>query len=206
MEECIFCESLERIILRKNDYFVWMANLNQSKKGLALMLVPIRHVEKFSDLTKEEKESLYDEVEVFFRNNHEKQPILRLNQGINAGQSIPHLHFLFFLNGADEGGISKVFDTIPLDYEYSLCGGSVQGGYSSSVDIWKVSIQEVSVIFNVFSLCLSPFRAGNLVIKFRSDQLVAYVLKRKDDNDPYRRKDVIEVVEEQIGEMKNLFI
>jgi len=91
---CPFCDDLEKqeTLVHKTKYSQVAINLHSLKKG-HLMVMPLRHVEKYNDLTQEEAKDMFDLVEIFseiIKKTYGDYPIITINP-IN-GRSLPHLH------------------------------------------------------------------------------------------------------------------
>ena len=92
--KCPFCNGLEEqgTLIHKTKYSQVAINLHSLKKG-HLMIMPLRHVEKYNDLTQEEAKDIFDLVEIFsekIKKTYGDYPIVTINP-IN-GRSLPHVH------------------------------------------------------------------------------------------------------------------
>jgi diadenosine tetraphosphate (Ap4A) HIT family hydrolase len=91
---CPFCDDLkeQETLIHKTKYSQVAINLHSLKKG-HLMVMPLRHVEKYNDLTQEEAKDIFDLIEFFseiIKKTYGDYPIITINP-IN-GRSLPHLH------------------------------------------------------------------------------------------------------------------
>lgn len=91
---CPFCNDLkeQETLIHKTKYSQVAINLHSLKKG-HLMVMPLRHVEKYNDLTQEEAKDIFDLIEFFseiIKKTYGDYPIITINP-IN-GRSLPHLH------------------------------------------------------------------------------------------------------------------
>ncbi len=91
---CPFCKDLEKqgTLIYKGKFAIVAINLHSLKKG-HLMILPIRHVEKYNELTKEESKEMFDYVEFFsdvLKKCYGDFPIITINP--IDGRSLPHVH------------------------------------------------------------------------------------------------------------------
>jgi ATP adenylyltransferase len=91
---CPFCNGLEKqgTLIHKTKYSQVAINLHSLKKG-HLMIMPLRHVEKYNDLTNEESKDMFDLIEQFskiIKKAYGEYPIVTINP--IHGRSLPHVH------------------------------------------------------------------------------------------------------------------
>ena len=112
MDDCVYCSSLEiksRIIF-KNDLVLAFPTNIPIVPGHTL-ICPVRHVQKFEELTKEEKEA------IFGLTTKIKTALKKLfgakgfhhawNENASAGQSIPHFHLHIVPRKQGDDGITE---------------------------------------------------------------------------------------------------
>lgn len=112
---CPFCEGLgeQGTLVHKTKYSQVAINLHSLKKG-HLMVMPLRHVEKYNDLTQEEAKDMFDLVEIFseiIKKTYGDYPIITINP-IN-GRSLPHLHIHLVPTKINTRGYISVTDKVP---------------------------------------------------------------------------------------------
>ena len=101
MEDCVFCEKLGKkeyvpVIIDYNHFEIIYDGYPVTE-GHAL-IIPKRHVEKVTELSIGEWLELRDvisELSAFYAKKGIKDYNIGLNCGINAGQTVPHLHIHF---------------------------------------------------------------------------------------------------------------
>lgn len=123
VEGCVFCDMPDTSYVLENDYFYGVFDKYPVTEG-HLLMIPKRHVETLFELTEEEKAALFEIIasgktllEARFA------PVgfnFGVNQGIAAGQTIPHLHLHIIPRYAGdmadpEGGVRGV---IPEKQKY----------------------------------------------------------------------------------------
>ena len=90
---CIFCEIEDYVLENKSAYAIY--DKYPVGKG-HLLFIPKRHVSNFFDITKEEREDIFDLVEKGKKLLDEKYKPDGYNVGINcgqvAGQTVMHVH------------------------------------------------------------------------------------------------------------------
>jgi diadenosine tetraphosphate (Ap4A) HIT family hydrolase len=92
---CAFCTMPDERILGENREAVWVLDDYPVSPGHSLV-APKRHVESFFEVTPSEREailSLVERAREHVRRNHAPAGFnIGINEGLAAGQSIPHLH------------------------------------------------------------------------------------------------------------------
>jgi len=96
---CILCElskeTEDSLMICKSDFLVVSVNLYPYNSG-HLMIFPIRHIEKYNELNKEEYYHLFELTKFFIEalNNIYKPSgfNIGMNLGENSGASIKHIH------------------------------------------------------------------------------------------------------------------
>lgn len=92
---CVFCEMPVSAYVMENEHFYGLFDKYPVTQG-HLLIIPKRHAETLFELTEDERNSLFEMIE-------EGKTILEkkfnpagfnfgVNQGLTAGQTIPHLH------------------------------------------------------------------------------------------------------------------
>ena len=95
---CPLCNKLENqnTLLHKGKFSYVAINLHALKKG-HLMILPIRHIEKFNELTKEEAKEMFDFVEQFSEIIHKaynEYPIITINPINGRSEAHVHIHLI----------------------------------------------------------------------------------------------------------------
>ncbi len=113
---CIFCELSEGPQEIENKFFYGKFDSYPVSPG-HLLIIPKRHVETMFDLTEEERTALCNLVaegkEMLEDKYHPDGFNFGVNQGVAAGQTIPHLHLHIIPRytgdmAAPEGGVRGV--------------------------------------------------------------------------------------------------
>ena len=100
-ENCIFCSIIEgkqpAYVLEESEMFLVILDIFPLRPGHTLIIAK-RHVKFIEDLTKNEREALIDLINKFsgkIKNSglNVKATQIILNNGKEANQTIPHLHF-----------------------------------------------------------------------------------------------------------------
>lgn len=114
MTECVYCslpEIKERAIFRGE--LAWAFPTNIPIVPGHVLVCPVRHVERFSDLTPEEKNAIFDLAENLkkaLRELFRAEGFHQVwNEGKIAGQSVPHFHLHIVPRKEGDAGI--------VDYE-----------------------------------------------------------------------------------------
>jgi len=93
--KCPFCEPDERNVLYEDSLIKILIDSYPANRG-HLLVVPRRHVERWEDLTEEEKISLIRGMELAMKALRKALNPDAFNVGMNlgreAGQTVPHLH------------------------------------------------------------------------------------------------------------------
>jgi diadenosine tetraphosphate (Ap4A) HIT family hydrolase len=133
-EPCDFCTIPSARIKGENKHAVWMLDDNPVSPGHSLILLK-RHVESFFAATPIEREamlSLVDRAREHVERNHSPSGYnIGINEGVAAGQSIPHLHVHLIPRFAGDrqdprGGVRWVIPE-KADYWSSQSQGPSQG-------------------------------------------------------------------------------
>lgn len=119
--KCSLCTEVKRdgTTLFNGKYACVVINLHSLKKG-HLMILPIRHVEKYNELTHEESKEMFELIERFSSIIHKAFgdfPIVTINPINNRSESHIHLHLIPTKNYTREY-VSKV-DNVPERVELS---------------------------------------------------------------------------------------
>ena len=113
--KCPFCNGLkeqETLIYETKHSYVAI-NLHSLKKG-HLMIMPIRHVDKYNDLTLEEAKDMFDLIELFseiIKKAYGDYPIVTINP--IHGRSLPHLHIHLIPTKTNTRGYISFTDKVP---------------------------------------------------------------------------------------------
>jgi diadenosine tetraphosphate (Ap4A) HIT family hydrolase len=123
---CPFCNlNLKNRIILQNETFQVVYDLYPVAPGHTL-LIPKRHISSFFELTNKELEDFYSLIKIAHSRISKEYSTdgfnIGINNGIAAGQTIPHLHIHLIPRfiGDDqhpEGGIRKI---IPNMVEYPI--------------------------------------------------------------------------------------
>lgn len=116
MEECELCNAINekyRLIKRTKNCFciVTKAPLKEGH----IMILPIRHVETFSDLTPEEAKEIFvlmDEIGNIIKSKFGEDIITHINKGKHSTQNHIHIHIV-----PSKGGLRELvsnLENIPL--------------------------------------------------------------------------------------------
>jgi ATP adenylyltransferase len=112
---CPFCNGLEKqgTLIHKTKYSQVAINLHSLKKG-HLMIMPLRHVEKYNDLTNEESKDMFDLIEQFskiIKKAYGEYPIVTINP--IHGRSLPHVHIHLIPTKVNTRTYISVRDKVP---------------------------------------------------------------------------------------------
>ncbi len=110
MPDCVYCTSpeiRERAIVRET--LVWAFPTNIPIVPGHVLVAPVRHMEKFIDLTRKERDAFFDLAmrlrptlsELFGAEGFH----FAWNEGAVAGQSVPHLHLHMVPRKAGDAGV-----------------------------------------------------------------------------------------------------
>lgn len=92
---CVFCEMLSSAYVIENDFFFGLFDKYPVTEG-HMLIIPKRHAETLFELTSDERKSLFELIEEGTALLEKKfSPAgfnFGVNQGLAAGQTIPHLH------------------------------------------------------------------------------------------------------------------
>lgn len=95
--DCILCGKYPSRIFESNYFFVIYDDF-PVRKG-HMLIIPRRHVEDLTDLTREEFSALHYIIDQIFKHMKNKFLANAYNLGVNcgeaAGQTLPHLHIHF---------------------------------------------------------------------------------------------------------------
>jgi ATP adenylyltransferase len=93
--ECPFCSPSKDVMLYEDELVRILIDSYPASRG-HLLVVPRRHVERWEDLTEEEKSALIKRMELAMEKLKEAINPDAFNVGMNlgkaAGQTVPHLH------------------------------------------------------------------------------------------------------------------
>ena len=105
MSECVFCQiasgATKANILYSDEHVVAFEDISP-QAPTHLLFIPRDHVEKVADLTSEKREQLISRIFEAISKIIAKRGLgssgyrIVLNQGKDAGQVVPHLHFHLF--------------------------------------------------------------------------------------------------------------
>lgn len=119
--ECIFCRLKEYVIENDNCYAVFdKMPVNEGH----MLIIAKRHVQDFFDLTKEERDAMFDLVSEAKKLLDSKYKPDGYNVGVNcgqvAGQSVPHVHIHLIprYTGDTEAPLGGVRGVIPEKMGY----------------------------------------------------------------------------------------
>jgi ATP adenylyltransferase len=122
--ECPFCSPSKDVMLYEDELVRILIDSYPASRG-HLLVVPRRHVERWEDLTEEEKSALIKRMELAMEKLKEAINPDAFNVGMNlgkaAGQTVPHLHLHVIPRWEGDcahprGGVRKAV----LDLELSL--------------------------------------------------------------------------------------
>jgi diadenosine tetraphosphate (Ap4A) HIT family hydrolase len=92
---CVFCTLPAERIVGENEHVMWILDAHPVSPGHSL-IIPKRHVESFFDATAAEREAmmaLLDQARAYVMRDHAPSGYnIGINEGIAAGQAVPHLH------------------------------------------------------------------------------------------------------------------
>ncbi len=109
--DCAFCNlsGVRGTIFR--DELVWAFPTYIPVTSGHTLIVPVRHVAKFSDLTKEEKEAIFalaEKIKAALRITFGAEGFHEAwNEGEAAGQAVPHFHLHIVPRKPDDAGITE---------------------------------------------------------------------------------------------------
>jgi len=111
MSECVICKIIKGEIpnhtIYENDHVLAFLDINPHAKGHTIV-VPKKHTEKIEDIENEELKYLMEGVRKVTLILKEKLKAPGFNIGINngkeAGQVVPHIHWHIFPRFNDDGG------------------------------------------------------------------------------------------------------
>lgn len=111
-KDCIFCSDPE-VKQRKivgND-LVWAFPAQQAIVPGHVLISPVRHVDRFRNLSSQEKESIFDlqiQIEDALKRVFGVEDFnVAYNQGESAGQSVPHFHLHVLPRKVGDTGITQ---------------------------------------------------------------------------------------------------
>lgn len=120
MEKCLFCEKINRKddLLFESHHFMIIRDGFPVTEGHSL-IIPKRHVNKITELTLEEfseLNSIFKRLEDVYKTDYN----IGINCGIDAGQTIEHLHIHFIprRRGDTENPRGGVRGVIPSKQNY----------------------------------------------------------------------------------------
>ena len=96
LKDCIFCNLDQSRIEKENTYALSFKDLYQVTKGHTLF-IPKRHVQSFFDLNINEKEAIFELLELEREKLIEQDNLITgfnigINDGSDAGQTVMHCH------------------------------------------------------------------------------------------------------------------
>lgn len=112
MSQCVFCKisAIKDRVVFKNDYFLVILTNIPIVPG-HLLIVPIRHVQKFDELTQKEQKNFFEilpKLRKFLASFFKASGFnFAWNEGLSAGQNIGHLHLHMLPRKAGDTGITK---------------------------------------------------------------------------------------------------
>ena len=115
MIDCVFCKNIPKVL--DNDLVYAAYDINPLTKGHAL-IIPKRHIASLFEATRQEREALFDLLEMVKIELQEKFNPNGFNIGINdgaaAGQTVMHLHIHLIPRYAGDqpdprGGVRWIF-------------------------------------------------------------------------------------------------
>lgn len=123
VSNCVFCEMPVSAYVIENNYFYGLFDKYPVTEG-HLLIIPKRHAETLFELTEDERKALFEIMEdgkALLEKKFEPAGFnFGVNQGLAAGQTIPHLHLHIIPRYAGdmedpEGGVRGV---IPEKQKY----------------------------------------------------------------------------------------
>ena len=96
LKDCIFCNLEQSRIEKENNFALSFKDLYPVTEGHSLF-IPKRHVQSFFDLEKNEKEAIFDLLELEREELMEQDNLITgfnigINDGSDAGQTVMHCH------------------------------------------------------------------------------------------------------------------
>ena len=96
LKDCIFCNLEKSRVERENNFALSFKDLYPVTEGHSLF-IPKRHVQSFFDLEKNEKEAIFELLELEREALMEKDNLITgfnigINDGSDAGQTVMHCH------------------------------------------------------------------------------------------------------------------
>ena len=96
LKDCIFCNLEQSRVERENNFAFSFKDLYPVTEGHSLF-IPKRHVQSFFDLEKNEKEAIFELLELEREALMEKDNLITgfnigINDGSDAGQTVMHCH------------------------------------------------------------------------------------------------------------------
>ena len=96
LKDCIFCNLEQSRVEQENNFALSFKDLYPVTEGHSLF-IPKRHVQSFFDLEKNEKEAIFELLELEREALMEKDNLITgfnigINDGSDAGQTIMHCH------------------------------------------------------------------------------------------------------------------
>lgn len=96
--KCELCQSIneEYRLIKKDKLVFCMFSLHPLKFG-HIMILPIRHVVEYSDLTKEESQEMMqmiDEMRELLLKKTDENPVVFINRGVHSTEKHVHMHIL----------------------------------------------------------------------------------------------------------------
>ena len=102
MKNCVFCKIMNKLlpakIIKEND-FVFAIEDKFPKAPIHYLIIPKRHIEDLKDITEDDRDFLWGMLRMI-RDLAKELPGSKSfnvlsNNGRDAGQSVPHLHWHF---------------------------------------------------------------------------------------------------------------
>lgn len=95
VSDCVFCEMPVSAYVIESDYFYGLFDKYPVTEG-HLLIIPKRHAETLFELTEDERKALFEIMEdgkaLLEKKFNPSGFNFGVNQGLTAGQTIPHLH------------------------------------------------------------------------------------------------------------------
>ena len=110
--DCIYCSSpdIQARVIVKND-LAWAFPTNIPNTPGHVLVAPVRHVEKFEELTEEEKSAIFNlstKIKIALRKIFGAEGFHEAwNEGKIAGRSIPHFHLHIVPRKEGDDGITE---------------------------------------------------------------------------------------------------
>lgn len=95
VSDCVFCEMPTSAYVVENEYFFGLFDKYPVTEG-HMLIIPKRHAETLFELTSDERKFLFELIEdgkaLLEKKFNPAGFNFGVNQGLTAGQTIPHLH------------------------------------------------------------------------------------------------------------------